>query len=275
MAKKEKNKPSGVCKLTGVIGDFQRSHILPKSVTKLSQTGERYIETSLDSRPFWRSNSWYDYKLVTKEGESILGTIDDKAIEELRRLKLIWSGWGKKWKALPEEYAPHDGCRIVNDINVDIIRVFFLSLLWRAAASERDEMSDISLPQNELEILRVMVLNQDPGKPYFLPMQLYQISTLGIHHNRGPIYESKVLPLVTADGIEEQEVNSYRFYFEGLICHIIHSYDENLINEMEVLFVGGENDLMIVTHTFEESRAFENLKTVIEETYRNHPRFNP
>ncbi|UDD27822.1 hypothetical protein LGL99_22045 [Klebsiella pneumoniae] len=100
MIKKKKTKKSGVCQLTGDFGPFQRSHILPKAVTKLSDNGERYRETSLNTRPVWRSNSWYDYNLVTAKGEKILSEIDDLAISELRKHKLIWSGFGPKWALL-------------------------------------------------------------------------------------------------------------------------------------------------------------------------------
>ena len=56
-------------------------------------------------RPVWRSNSWYDYNLVTAKGEKILSEIDDLAISELRKHKLIWSGFGPKWKKFSDKLS--------------------------------------------------------------------------------------------------------------------------------------------------------------------------
>ncbi|HHC2123320.1 TPA: hypothetical protein ACN7W1_005071, partial [Klebsiella pneumoniae] len=170
MIKKKKTKKSGVCQLTGDFGPFQRSHILPKAVTKLSDNGERYRETSLNTRPVWRSNSWYDYNLVTAKGEKILSEIDDLAISELRKHKLIWSGFGPKWKNSPTSYRLDEPVRTVSGLNTKLVRLFFISLLWRAAASQREEMSDIYLPQQELDVLKLMIVRKESGEPGFLPM---------------------------------------------------------------------------------------------------------
>lgn len=204
MIKKKKTKKSGVCQLTGDFGPFQRSHILPKAVTKLSDNGERYRETSLNTRPVWRSNSWYDYNLVTAKGEKILSEIDDLAISELRKHKLIWSGFGPKWKNSPTSYRLDEPVRTVSGLNTKLVRLFFISLLWRAAASQREEMSDIYLPQQELDVLKLMIVRKESGEPGFLPMYINQISNIGVHHNRTPIYEKQV--------IGDIEVDTFRFY---------------------------------------------------------------
>lgn len=273
MEKKKKIKKSGVCQLTGDVGPFQRSHILPKAVTKLSEIGERYIETSLESKPGWRSNSWYDYNLVTAKGEKILSEIDDHAINELRKHKLIWSGYGPKWRNPPISYHIKEEIRELNSIDSNLLRLFFLSLLWRAAASAREEMNDIYLPQSELEIIRTMILNRDSGESYFLPMYFNQISDIGVHHNRTPITEKIKLP----SSIKQDstiELDSFRFYFEGLICHIVHSYDSTLTKTMEQCFLGASNTLLVITHPFEQSREYSDLNLVIANSYNKNPKFS-
>lgn len=259
MIKKKKTKKSGVCQLTGDFGPFQQSHILPKAVTKLSDNGERYRETSLNTRPVWRSNSWYDYNLVTAKGEKILSEIDDLAISELRKHKLIWSGFGPKWKNSPTSYRLDEPVRTVSGLNTKLVRLFFISLLWRAAASQREEMSDIYLPQQELDVLKLMIVRKESGEPGFLPMYINQISNIGVHHNRTPIYEKQV--------IGDIEVDTFRFYFEGLICHIIHSYDGDIIKGLEPVFIEASSELLVITHKFEDSRAFSDLKEVISSSF--------
>ncbi|MEH0835395.1 hypothetical protein [Pectobacterium cacticida] len=271
MNKKNKKK-IGICQLTGNIGPFQRSHILPKAVTKLSEKGERYIEKSLETRPIWRANSWYDYNLVTAEGEKILSEIDDLSINELRKHKLIWSGFGPKWRNPPTSYRIEEKIRSLKGVNARLLRLFFLSLLWRSASSKREEMKDIYLSQEELTCLKLMILKRDSGVPYFLPMYINQISDIGNHHNRTPIYEKISLP-DPKNQKPPMELGSFRFYLEGLICHIIHSYESNIIETLEPCFLGASDNLLVITHTFEQSREFNNLKEVITSSHTQNPNF--
>jgi Ser/Thr protein kinase RdoA (MazF antagonist) len=85
----------GLCGLTGKPGKYVKAHILPAALTEagdnagaLTQHGEG------QTRPIRRWTSWYDPRLVTAEGEAILAAYDEWAIQELRRLKLVWSSWG-------------------------------------------------------------------------------------------------------------------------------------------------------------------------------------
>ena len=88
-------------------------------------------------------SSWYDTALVTSPGEEILRGLDDWAIRELRQHKLIWSSWGTDIELNTADHVqlPLDamgwGCREIEVSEPARLRLFFLSLLWRAAASSR------------------------------------------------------------------------------------------------------------------------------------------
>ena len=114
--KKQKADPipkTGVCALLGVEGTYAKSHLIPLSLTSPSTKGERFIEAGRGLRPIRRFTSWYDQQLVIREGEKILSEIDTAGIEELRRLKLIWSGWGGRKKlALAEYEIPPDASTV-------------------------------------------------------------------------------------------------------------------------------------------------------------------
>lgn len=120
-------------------------------------------------------------------------------------------------------------------------------------------MSDIYLPQQELDVLKLMIVRKESGEPGFLPMYINQISNIGVHHNRTPIYEKQV--------IGDIEVDTFRFYFEGLICYIIHSYDGDIIKGLEPVFIEASSELLVITHKFEDSRAFSDLKEVISSSF--------
>jgi len=50
--------------------------------------------------------------------------------------------------------------RVIEKVDVVALRLFFLSILWRAAATDRFEFSEISLPERELDILESPIGDQ-------------------------------------------------------------------------------------------------------------------
>lgn len=95
---KKSRAAQGVCKLTGEYGYFAHSHILPKSLTRLGNKGEKRWETKNGRGMGKRYDSWFDDELVIYEGERILEAIDTPAIVMLRKHKLVWSSWGNALK---------------------------------------------------------------------------------------------------------------------------------------------------------------------------------
>jgi hypothetical protein len=170
----------GACALTGEYGQFVKSHLIPRALTRLSRTGEKFIQSGIGEHMVRVSDSWYDLKLVVRRGEDILADIDDVGIRELRENHLIWSGW-RGHESLRdllgiESDSPFRELRLQNTRNV---RLFFLSLLWRAGASRLSDFRHVVLTPEETEDLRQRVFNRDPGGQEDYPIVLHQISDLG------------------------------------------------------------------------------------------------
>jgi hypothetical protein len=168
---------------------FVESHLIPKALSRPSVAGQYFISSNQGKRPKKSWSSWYDKELVIRKGEAILADYDNWAIRELRRLELVWSGWGAK-RSLPVETwfgsRPEGfGLREVNCANPDKLRLFFLSLLWRAAATTRPEFWEISLDPDALELLRTMVHKGNPRQLDFYPTVLVRIVSRGDTHNLG------------------------------------------------------------------------------------------
>lgn len=186
----------GVCKLTGKHGAFIEAHLIPKALTKPERPGLPFLQAGDGNRPTRRWTSWYDNQLVTQSGEDILTALDTWAITELRRNKLVWSGWqdaislGGNHEPIPEtEY----GFRTIVGVDTRRLRLFLLSLLWRAAATSRPEFNAIDVPVHDLEQIRQMVLTGSVEPIEFYAMQLIQLSTLGSIHNLTPWPDTKTL----------------------------------------------------------------------------------
>jgi hypothetical protein len=250
----------GVCKLTGRSGKFIKSHLLPRALSKPGVAGEYFVSGGQGSRPKKSWTSWYDEQLVIRKGEDILADYDNWAVAEIRRLELVWSGWGTKTclpLETPEWFTTQPegfGLRQVECTNPDKLRLFFLSLLWRAAATTLPEFGDINLEPEELELLRTMVLNQDPRPLYFFPIILVQIITKELPHNIGPFATDF----------------SFRFYFDGLIIHMLRNLNVDF-EQVERLMVGFSPTLLVQTQTFEHSFQLANIKRHIAESTSRWP----
>ena len=251
----------GFCKLTGKAGAFVKSHLIPRAFTK-PVPGTPFVQAG-DGRPERRWDSWYDDRLVTQEGEDILSSLDNWAITELRRLRLVWSGWGPITTLRPDVVVTGTswGVRQVKCCNTARLLAFFRSLLWRAAASSRPEFAPVRLHPSHQEILRSSLVNGPPPPLAFYPVTLIQLSTLGPFHNLSPLYQVKQQPAV--EGVQAQSIPIYRFYFDGLIAHFhIQATDDGYASSLGSLFVGASELIDITTVSSESSFEFLNFRRI-------------
>ncbi|CCJ07018.1 Putative transposase [Methylocystis sp. SC2] len=252
----------GTCKLTGAKGRFVKSHLIPKALTRPEEPGLPLIQEGRGERPIRRWDSWYDDKLVTRSGEEILTDLDTWAIATLRQRKLLWSGWGPMQVLATNDHKrlPNGmwGLREVKGIDATRARLFFLSLLWRAAATTRPEFSEVTLPSEDLELLCKLLVEGKPGQLAFYPAILTQLSTLGPTHNHSPIAQTKIIP--TLGTHSENCIPIFRFYFDGLIVHVHrHSTDDGYTEKLGPSIVGADRLLHVSTVTYEASFQRENL----------------
>jgi hypothetical protein len=204
--------------------------------------------------------------LVTQEGEEILATYDNWAINELRRLELVWSGWGNK-TSLPSEdwkgtFPRGYGLREVRCSNPNKLRLFFLSLLWRAAATDLPEFHAIGVNVDELERLRIMVTTANPYPLDFFPIRLLQVITKGFDHNLSPVSLDWGHAHV---GSEQIRMRLFRFYFDGLITHFHRDDGNKMMEIMPAHLIGFSSDLRVQTQTFEDSFQFKNMMQHVAE----------
>lgn len=257
-----------MCKLTLRSGPFVDSHILPEALTRPSIRGNALYQYGNGGRPTRRWSSWYDSQLVTEEGERYLADLDTWAISALRDHKLVWSGWGQA-KDLGSHHAKMNdflGVRMISGLDTKRLRLFFYSLMWRAAASERFEFKDIAISDEDLETLRQAILGEVEPPLRFYPVQLTQLSTKGVMHNQTPIQDVKYVPNLLVPSAPPYKLPTFRFYFDGLIAHIHRALPLTYsVGALGNLVVGSENDLVLSTVTFEESLQARDMREVLSE----------
>lgn len=264
-----KPKASGVCKLTGSAGQFVKAHIIPLALTRLSTDGQKWIEGGLERdgtplRVLRRPNSWYDDRLVTAAGERLLANIDDQAIRELRALQLVWSGWEGAERLESEDLVVENGqsFRPLRLPNTDILRLFFLSIVWRAAASTLAECRWVGLNLEELDDLRQRVVANDPGPAIDYPIQLFQLITRGPPHNRTPLLETQIVP--RRDGTGVLSVDCVRIYLDGLVAYVYLPRRNDATTSGYFGFCLGVQEVaLVIAYEFEKSRTRDNMREMI------------
>jgi hypothetical protein len=221
-------------------------------------------------RPGKRWSSWYDEELVVQDGEDILSRLDNWAIVTLRAHRLVWSGWGAETYVPVRRMPPKLGrltYRTVSGIDLQRLRLFFLSLLWRAAATTRPEFAEIVLPAADLDKLGRMVIENNSTPVDFYPMALVQLSTRGPPHNLGPIAEQKPIP--NLPGLGHQNRPFFRFYLDGLIAHVDRQASAD-IRELGPFIIGNGESLFVHTIPYERSWQLRNLIHVMSESLPRH-----
>jgi hypothetical protein len=262
----------GYCKLTQKAGRFVKCHILPEALTRPERRGANLVQYGQGRRPIKRWTSWYDRQLVIEEGEAVLSRYDNWAIKALHRHKMVWSSWGSAQSLEVADFKSFGstpwGVRSITDCDTRRLRLFFLSVLWRAAVTSLEEFAEVQMPAAELEQLRVMVLDGNPEPLSFYPISLTQLSTRGIVHNLPTLAQTKEIP--SPDG--QDNVPIFRIYFDGLIAHFQRPGKlDAIVGELGPLMVGNEKRMTFSTVTFENSFERENLLWNAIEAHRDWP----
>lgn len=145
------------CKLCQNERKLVKAHVIPRSFYKPMITGAMPPVMSSTDPNFRRKKlriGIYDQAIVCAECEDRFNPWDNYAC------KLLLS------KATPRNYLVDErGNQVgftVASYDYDKLKLFFMSLLWRMAASSQYFFSQAKLGPHE-EVLRKMILNADPG----------------------------------------------------------------------------------------------------------------
>ena len=236
--------------------------------------GQGFAEIGQRKHPKRRFDSWYDTTLVTQDGEDILTDYDTFAIAELRRLKLIWQSWGPMEELAVSDFQKFpntpNGIRRVTFSDSKKMRLFLLSLFWRAVASARPEFDQIRLSASNIRPLRSAVRD---GKTdltdNFFPIVLNQITTRGLTHNHGPIFDTK-MP-VEFGKFRSKAIQIFRFYFDGLAIHVHLNASDEAVEGMRPMLVGPADQTVLSTVDWKSSWQAQNLANVIAVSEHEFP----
>jgi hypothetical protein len=264
---------SGICKLTKKSGRFVNSHIIPRALSDKNLDKVARIQwREFGGRPQLRHTSWYDDHLVIEEGEAKLSLYDTIGTNELAKFGLCWRYFPISSKA---KRSPIDGSNFeiieVDGADVAGLRLFFLSLLWRAAASRRPEFREIRVDVASMRKRRKIVNGEITPHTSDFPVTLTLLTTKGQPQNLTPLRQRMALPQL-CEGLP-RDVKIHRFFLDGLIAHVGRkSMDQKLAEVWGPRAVGAQKDLFLIGRPYEGSFQEQNLNFLQDELERQWPK---
>lgn len=262
----------GVCKLTKNRGKLVKSHIIPRAFSDLALDRTKRLEFgSYGKRPTLKHTSWYDPEIVTIEGERKLARFDEIAKNEFERL-------GLTWRFFPIKNTVHR--ESIGDTDIELlkartdyareIRLFILSVLWRAIYSKRAEFGEINTDVSSREKLRKIVNEEIEAHPADFPITLVLLTSKGQPQVQAPRRDRMAVPQL-APGIKPTQ-KIFRLFFDGLIAHVGRKkMDVQLMSNWRGRCVGLSDELVIIGRPYEGSHQEEFIASMQNELEEKWP----
>ena len=176
-----------------------KSHIIPEGFyrrLRVEQDAPRLLNEN--DFPKKAPIGVYDKNMLCGECESIFGDWDQHVQQIL----------SEELNGDPLVYKNENIAYLINDFDYRKMKLFFISLLWRASVSEQPFFGRVNLGPHE-EIAKKHIENLDPGNSEEFSIVISKFSD--------PIGEKAVL-----DPHPEKwfGINYYRFYLGGYVVHI-------------------------------------------------------
>jgi len=144
------------CKLTGIEGKEVDAHIIPKSFHSIDpdeRLPSRILSNIEGQHPKKTPKGIYDRSIVTEEGERIFSDWDNYAAKLLLKKETIFEPIRHNGEILAYQVAEYDYIKL---------KLFFLSVLWKASVSSLYFFRKVNLGSHEPRIRKALL----SGNPF-------------------------------------------------------------------------------------------------------------
>ncbi|MBU2875046.1 hypothetical protein KO508_13640 [Marinobacter salexigens] len=228
------------CRMCGEDRKLIEAHIIPRSFYEpLKENGQipRIITDKAGVYPKRSQTGAYDKEIVCENCEQMFSPWDDY-------------GYNFLFQELDEANYISDGGRAVaynfGKCDVEKLKLFFLSVLWRASVSKHDIFHDVQLGPFE-EKLRALLLSGDSGDNSEFAIALSKFDA--------PANKTGIL---APDRTRYNGVNHYRFYMAGYMAAIKVSKSRSSETFEKLYFSPGKNVYCIIRE-FDKSGEYKAL----------------
>jgi len=190
-----------ICKLCGENKKLIKSHIIPEGFFRPLRSGDRGPEIHSQSKDVFPKRApigIYDKNILCEECDKYLG---------------VWDGYAQKLliqdfsEALAVQRGNTKAAYKIDEYDYKQLKLFFLSVLWRASISSQAFYSRIEIGPHE-SIIKEMIKDEDPGDPFDYAVSLAKFGDPRVTVMLDP-HENKF------DGI-----NYCQFYITGFVVYI-------------------------------------------------------
>ena len=190
-----------ICKLCDVDKELIKAHIIPKGFFKPMQSENKQALLYTNTKgvhPKRSPTGFYDKNILCKECDAKLGVWDEYA------QKLLLHSFN-------EDNAVYNGKEkayyIIKDYDYNLLKLFFISMLWRASITSHHVFNRISAGPFE-EKLKALILSNSPGEEEEFPITLAKFNDPELKFILDP-HQDKF-----------DNINYYRFYLTGFVAYI-------------------------------------------------------
>lgn len=207
----------GICKLCGQNGDLlKQSHVYPAFIYKgVFDSTQRTILASLtgkENHRYYQTGFFDKYVLCQHCDNVTLGRLERYASSVMPSFAP-----SKQMVVAHEKENDQMTTMHISGIDYSNIKLFVLSLLWRAHLSNNKFFNRVSLPSHE-NVLKKMILENDPG-----PDDLYEMAIIRIEKPNGEI----IAMIPTPEVYEDWKLDVAIIIISGLIFCVALSTDSN------------------------------------------------
>lgn len=238
---------NGVCQLMGTIGPLRRSHLIPNAFMRRAGP-EPFMESDGKSRSKKRQTGWYDATILGVAGEALIARYDDAAARCFidRGFTYRTRRSQRDLTQLVDDFVA-DETYVVENVDVGQIRLFAMSLLWRAAVTRLDPFARVSVSPRHLSDVGARLRAGDPG--HYLDYPVW----FGVFN--GTIELPKIPP------VQSKEIPFVRFFLDGVTCYISPRRRVQKIETCPFPIMGAEPDRFPI-FCFESSGSWHDLATM-------------
>ena len=190
-----------ICQLCDEDKKLIKSHIIPKGFFKPMQSENKSALVYTNTKGLHPKRSpigFYDMNILCKECDAKIGIWDDYAqrllLHNFNEDNAVYNGKAKAYY-------------IIKDYDYNLLKLFFISVLWRASITSHKYFNRISAGPFEEE-LKNLILSNNPGEDEEFPITLAKFNDPDFKFILDP-HQDKF-----------DNINYYRFYLTGFVAYI-------------------------------------------------------
>ena len=222
-----------------------KAHIIPRSFFKPLRKGETPARLlSQNGYPKKSPIGVYNKTILCYECEKKFQIWDDYAQYILLQ---------KVDKFIPRTYHDRLVGYEIKDFDYLKLKLFFLSILWRASVSNYEFYALVDLGESE-DVVKNLIKNEDPGHEDDFSIILAcfnnRIGKLSMLNPRSQVFDG---------------VNFFQFYLAGVIAYIKND-KRTLINDLRKFQMTPGQNLVMIIRDFNESKERKLLENIVRST---------